>query len=420
MIADYRIWRPWFAASALASLVFPASSAHAQDAPAAPAAPAPAPAAPAPTPAVPSAPETPAPTATAVPPPAPPPAAEPAKPKINYGVWFNVDSRFQNPNDPKKFDKAVSSAEVDLLFSGEVHKYIKWQANFVGTFGNPATDGGGGPVSVLDLHAKLEPTEAFNIWFGRMLVPSDRANFSGTWFASPWYYPGIYGLQAGTGVYVGPAQGPHGRNDGATVWGQFAGGMFKYYAGVFGLHDPDSTRFYSGRLNLSLLNPEPGFYHSSTYYGKDILAIGVGAQYQKDGSIGPAPMPGAPPPTADYSEFNADLLFEKNLNASGVVDVEGAFYNYGGDYRPLKYSYLALASYLIPTVVGIGKFQPLVRLQQSKVNNAAEDTWTSLEAQVGYVVDEFGAKLALGFQTIDVGGPNGKGNAIYLGVQIKQ
>jgi len=347
---------------------------------------------------------------------------EQAKPKINYGVWFTVDSRFQNPKHPEKVDKAVSNAEVDLLFNGEVHKYFKWQADFVGTFGNPATDGGGGPVSVLDLIAKLELDDAFHVWFGRMLVPSDRANFSGVWFASPWYYPGIYGLQAGTGVYIGPAQGPHGRNDGATVWGQFLGGTFKYYAGVFNLHDPNSTRFYSGRLNLSLINPEPGFYHNSTYYGsKDILAIGVGAQFQQRGSIGPAPvapLPG-PAPTDDYSEFNADLLFEKSLGI-GALDLEGAFYTYGGEFRPLKYSYLALASYVFSTVVGIGKLQPLVRVQQARVNNPTDDTWTSFEGQLGYVVDDFGAKLALGYQRIDVGGANGTGNAIYVGVQLKQ
>jgi hypothetical protein len=32
----------------------------------------------------------------------------------------------------------------------------------------------------------------------------------------------------------------------------------------------------SGSVNLSLLNGEPGFYSNSTYYWKDLLAVGGG------------------------------------------------------------------------------------------------------------------------------------------------
>ncbi len=112
-------------------------------------------------------------------------------------------------------------------------------------------------------------------------------------------------------------------------------------------------------------------------------------------------------------------MFEKSLGL-GALDLEGAYYAYGGEFKPLKYSYLALASYVFSTVVGIGKIQPLVRLQQAKVNNPTDDTWTSFEGQIGYVVDDFGAKLALGYQRTDLGATNGTGNALYLGVQLKQ
>ena len=59
--------------------------------------------------------------------------------------------------------------------------------------------------------------------------------------------------------------------------------MFKYYAGAFDLHGAPDSPLYSGRINLGLLNPEPGYYHSSTYYGgKDILAIGVARPVQEE------------------------------------------------------------------------------------------------------------------------------------------
>jgi hypothetical protein len=196
--------------------------------------------------------------------------------------------------------------------------------------------------------------------------------------------------------------------------------LFKYYASAFDLWNPALKPLWSGRLNLSLINPEPGYYHSSTYYGKDILAIGVGVQAQKDGSQF-TPMGAMAPMVDDYQLFNADVLFEKNLDTAGVLDLEGAFYKYFGDYEPFDFSYLLLASWLTPEPVGPGKIQPLVRFQQGKVSDLIGDgSDTSVEIQVGYVIAEYAARLALGYQfTSTTAEPDDvKAHAIYLGAQI--
>jgi hypothetical protein len=322
----------------------------------------------------------------------------------------NIWLRFNNAvGNGKKLNDVDVGGEVDALFAGSVHKYIKWQADFVATFGNY---GGGiqGMASILDLIGKFEFDDAFNVWFGRMLVPSDRSNFSGPWFMAPWNYPGFYG----PGAPQGPAQGPFGRNDGATVWGQFNGGLFKYYLSAFDLHDKGTSPLYSGRLNLSLINPEPGYYHSSTYYGaKDILAIGVGGQFKKKGSVAPAMMPAMPmpgmmpvlPAAADMDDLGA-----------GVIDVEAAFYKVQGKYDTVKWHSYALASYLISQRVGWGMFQPLVRVQMAK--DQGDKNWRLIDAQLGYVIDTYAARLALGFQNGDVGGV--KSNAIFLGIQLQK
>src|SRR5690606_12362170 len=119
---------------------------------------------------------------------------------------------------------------------------------------------------------QLDLAEPFHLWVGQHLVPSDRSNFSGPFFMSPWTYPGL----------SGPRQGPSGRNVGATAWGEFGGGKLKYYAGAFDLEGGPAARpLYTGRLNLAIIGEEPGFYNSSTYYGaKDVLAIGIAGQYQ--------------------------------------------------------------------------------------------------------------------------------------------
>jgi len=408
---------------------------------AAPAAPAPAPPAPAPVPAAPAvapappppvavapapAPAVVTPPAPATPPapptvPPPPPEAPPPPPEdaekykhINMGVWMRLEGVLQNQRHPEKVDRASTNGEVELHFSNQMRKAVAWTANFAATYG-PNGDGTGsitGSPSIMDLIAQFEPDPAFNVWVGRMLVASDRSNFSGPYFMAPWNYPGAYNS--------GPAEGPFGRNDGVTVFGQAGGGMFKYYLGAYNLYGgktPVVQPLISGRLALALLSPEPGYYGSSTYYGKDILSLGVGTQYQK--------VQRGPSDYVNYSLFNADLLFEKDLMGSGVIDVEGAFFAYSGDTQDKKISYFALGSYLTPET-GIGKFQPLVRIQQSTPKVDGAKTGTQIDGQVGYVVDGYATRFALGFEhssaTNTIGGKLGtpESNQVFFGIQLQK
>jgi hypothetical protein len=404
-----------------------AQPAEAPPAPAAPETPAPAPApapAPDPAPAPPPAPLAQAPATSTAGTPAETVTTAPAKSeefkKMDPpAIWFRLDNKLQNRAEPKKLNDIQNGAEVDVLFSGKVHQYVGWQADFVATFGNQNADGHiAGDAAILDLIAKFDLHDSFNVWFGRMLVPSDRSNFSGPWFMSAWNYPGFYL----PGPPIGPMQGPFGRNDGATVWGQFLGGYLKYYAGAFDLHDDRQSPLISTRVNLSLLNPEPGYYHSSTYYGgKDIVALGFSYQNKNDGSVQPTPMMPDPmfvPGVDDYSAFSIDLLAEKKLGDAGTATVEGAFYKFTGDFNPAKDHFYALASYLFPTEIGIGRFQPLFRYQQATANTPGAEKWRLYDAAVSYVVDEYAMRIALNFQHADIGGI--KGNALQLGIQIQK
>jgi hypothetical protein len=398
--------------------------------PPAEAAPAPAPPPPAPAPAPAAVPAVPTPTqaATAAPSEAGVVSAQ-AKEAANQhkkmdppAIWFRLDNSAHNHNNPKKVDAVSVGSEVDILFSGEVHEYVAWQADFVATFGNLNENNDiKGQAAILDLIGKFDIADPFHIWAGRMLVPSDRSNFSGPWFMSAWNYPGGFGPYG-----LGPRQGPNGRNDGATLWGQFFGGYAKYYIGAYDLENSNNKALVSGRLNFTLLNPEPGYYNSSTYYGgKDIVALGLGGQYKKKGSVMADPMPnGMPTPmfvgmSDNYSEENADLLLEKKFGESGVGTLEGAFYGYNGDFEPAKNSWFALASYLIPTTVGIGRFQPLVRYQSAAPKNTADNTWYTIDGAVSYVVDEYSMRIALNYQHAYLTGRQ-QANAIQIGIQIQK
>jgi hypothetical protein len=344
--------------------------------------------------------------ATTAPPPESLVAKEPGdthKSPLEIHAWGRVQNNIHNYSDPQKLNRFSQAAEVDLLMSAQIVEYIGFTANFVATYGPTGPDKGNysGAVGIMDLIAKLEPDEALHLWVGRMLVATDRSNFSGPWFMAPWSYPGFF---VPFSKPVGPREGPSGRNDGATLWGQVAGGTLKYYLGAYDLFK-DGNPLISGRINLALINPEPGYYSSSTYYGtKDILALAIGAQYQKGDTTQPF----------NYGMINADLLFEKNTG-SGTIDLEGAFYKYTASKDANDWTYFALASYLTPNKIGLGQLQPLVRLQQNKLNNGG-DTWTLVDAQVGYVVSEYAARASVGYQYSNVQGQ--KGNNIIMGIQL--
>jgi hypothetical protein len=344
-----------------------------------------------------------------------PPAEEEIGP-IAVNAWGRVDLTLQDPSDPEKLDDIGSTGTFEIHTSGPLTEYFNFTANLVADYNSSTMNG---TATLLDGIFQFDPHDAFHLWAGRMLVPSDRSNFSGAWFMSPWHYPGV-GMIGNSGPPLyGPRQGPNGRNDGITAWGFFADGMIKYYAGFYDLHNPGVSPLFSARLNLSFLNPEPGYYSNSTYYGKDVLAIGAGFQSQKDGSTGAPSDPDDPttaPAPDDYTGFNADLLFEKDLGDSGVLDVEGAFYSFNGDNEALDAAWFGVVSYLIKSEVGIGQIQPLFRIQQAIPAADGADNSTMIDAQLGYVIDSFATRMALGYRNGSMG--DLKSNAIYLGAQF--
>jgi hypothetical protein len=357
----------------------------------------------------------PAPLAPVVAPPEPALEVKPPEeeaPPLNISIWGRVDTTISSadsnpPVQPagEDLDDIFSTADFQIHTSGKVYEAVSFTANFVATY-NPDIQGTAG---LLDAIIQIEPSDYFNVWLGRMLVPVDRSNFSGYWFAAPWHYPG-FGFA--DGQVTAPRQGPFGRNNGVTVWGQVDGGLLKYYAGVYDLHEVDTSPLYSGRLALALFEKEPGYYHSSTYYGKDILTLAVGAQYKKDGSV-PTVM-GVEPD--NYSEFNADILFEKNFDGAGVLDLEAAFYKFNGDFEPTDSGWFGVASYLLPNDIGWGKLQPLVRVQQAIPAADSADTSTLIDAQLGYVVNSYATRFALGYRTGTAGELDVQ--AIYFGAQF--
>ena len=325
------------------------------------------------------------PAVEATPPPAPtPPTSSEAMPAtrpeslppIDVGAWVRVGGRFQNANDPNKLnDWHMDTAYVELHAGGKIHKNVGVTLNLnsnIMSFPDP-TFTAGSFVAIEDAIISFDFYDEFHLWAGHLLVPVDRSNASGPFFMIPWNYPGFF-----SGGFIGaPYEGPSGRNNGAVVWGDIAGGKFSYFAGAFDNGDVTTSPLFSGKLRLALWDPEPGFWGNGSYFGdKDMLSIDVGGQVQSHGSIGG---------DKTYGEVNVDALVEKKLGGGSFVTGEAAYYHFNQDSGGVSDSMYALVAYATPTV-GVGSVQPMVRFQWEKVkDNPATNPW-NLDVGVSYLI----------------------------------
>jgi hypothetical protein len=440
--------------------LFASELAQAQDAPAAPAPAAPPPAAEAPPLAAPPMAEpapapAPPPMMAAEPPPLPNPAPIPETPpavappadnpfKVTVGAGFRSGIRIQNPfkqngsGNSKMNDQFLDELNVELRTSGKVTDIIGWTANFT-VDGRTRAQASGGPIAfqaqALDLVGQLDFMDEFHVWVGRMLTPSDRSNFSGSWFMAPWNYAGILN------AYYGPRGTEEvGRETGVTVWGDINKGKFKYYVGLmdldsnFGVNKGGSglagfagqNPLVTARVNYAFVGAEPGFYGSSTYYGgQDIVALGAAFQYQKDYRIANTAVPGTDLKD-NLIEFNADFLAEKKFDF-GTPGIEAAYYHMSGDTRSFNDFFYVLPTFTTGEILPAkGKLNALFRFQMAKTGEGSNKaTHTIFEPSVAYLFKDYFAKLQLSYTygrtKLDSGGDaTGKYQFVQLGFQIQQ
>lgn len=397
------------------------------------------------------------------PPPAPEVMAEPApeavaaeapaeeagfEPVFTPGIGFRMGFRMQDADDPEKLgDLGVDELNVETRFSGKVTELIGWTANLTvsgRTLDSAVLTGSPTPLAfearALDLIGQLDFNDWIHVWAGRMLTPSDRSNFSGAWFMSPWNYTGAF--FTGTG-YVGPrGTEEFGREVGTVVWGHDPEGKFKYYVGALDLDgnagNPSAASIsplYAARLGYAIIGSEKGFYGSSTYYGdQDILAIGAAFRTQSK-LVADDPTT----PNVDESddsgttEYNVDLLAEFNPAGVGMLSAEAAYYGFDSDVMPMDNLFVGLLSYATPNEIGIGKLGPVVRFQMAS-NKDTDQTQTQFDAGIQYLMKDYFAKLQLTYTMskstdVSITDPSDpdetivtdqKANLIQLGFQIQQ
>lgn len=231
------------------------------------------------------------------------------------------------------FNNQFAVDHARLYISGPVYEDIKFMFN---TEYDSVTN----KIGVLDAVAQIAINPAFNLWIGRFLPPSDRANLYGPFYSNQW---GVYtdGVQDGyPAVYQG-------RDNGVMYWGDFAKKV-KVAIGGFdgGSATGKSNIIGAARVQIDFWDPEDGYYLNGTYYGdKNLLALGGATQFQN----------GKTATTVDF------LMEKKVLNGGAfTIESEWADYNrfggYEANYAKSQGEY-GLASFLFPKEVPIAKFK---------------------------------------------------------------
>jgi hypothetical protein len=295
-------------------------------------------------------------------------AAEVSLPPISVGAGVRTsftDSSYSGSSAADSDDFTVDS--VRLYLSGAATDTIKF------TF-NTEYSSGSDSVIVMDAIARFEFSPQFNIWAGRFLPPSDRANLYGPYYANHW---GVYREN----VLDGYANTAVGRDNGVAYWGDFGG--LKVSAGLFdvpstsaGSADADKV-IAAGRLQYDFWDKEAGYWLNSTYYGaKNLLAIGVAGQT-----------------AGGDTSYTVDFLLEKNLGGAGVITIESEYAKYEGltsVFAEKTTGGYGLVSYLFPQPVGIGKIQLLGKYAESITDVSGPDPkLTTFEGDIGYIVKDF-------------------------------
>ena len=296
-------------------------------------------------------------------------------PPITIGAGLQ-SSLVHTKSDGSPSNDRFQINSVRLYVNGSATEQIKFMLN-------TEYDGVTNKIGVLDAVARIETSPEFNIWAGRFLPPSDRANLYGPYYSHHW---AVYtdGIQDG---YPFVATG---RDNGVVYWGDFAQKV-KLSVGAFdgATATGNSKILGAARIQVDFWDPEPGYYQNGTYYGdKNLLALGVASQTQ-----------------SGKTASSVDFLLERRLPAGGVVTLETEYANYnrlGGydaGYAKSQGAY-GLASYLFPQMVGPGRIEVLGKYAKAQFTHGVTPSYhqKTTEVNVNYVIRQFNARVMTFFK----------------------
>jgi hypothetical protein len=322
--------------------------------------------------------------------------AQTSAPTVTIGAGLQSSYQYTKPDDTDGTNEFLLNS-ARLYVNGSATKNIKFMFN---TEYNGSTNA----IGVLDAVAQISTSSKFNLWVGRFLPPSDRANLYGPYYSNHW---GVYtdGIQDG---YPFVATG---RDNGVMYWGQFdrvkvSGGLFDGKSAT----GQDDVLF-AGRVQVDLWDTEDGYYLNGTYYGdKDLLAIG-GAVQAQDGDVA----------------GNVDFLLEKKVGDGGAFSIESqynAYDNLGGydaNYSKSSGAYI-LGAYLFQKMGDQpGQFQILGKYAHATFEEGVTEDYDqdTTEFNLNYIIKQHNARVMFFFRNTTFSAVRQDSKAVGIGLQIQ-
>jgi len=306
--------------------------------------------------------------------------AQDAVPAVSVGAGVRTSFVHNSPQGGSDTDNFFLD-NMRLYVSGTAAPKIKFMFNT--DYTSTTND-----LNVLDAAGQFELSPAFNVWVGRFLPPSDRANLYGPFYAHHW---GVYtdGVQDGYPFIY------QGRDTGAVYWGQF--GKVKVSGGVFdgASLNGENRLLTAARVQVDFWDPEGGYYLNGTYYGdKNLLAVGLAAQEKGSGK----------------TAVSADFLLERKVGTNGAafsVESEWARYDHLGGYSNrygVDQGAYILGSYLLPKTPSVtGQFEVLAKyafaqFRQGITSLDVNFDQKTTEINFNYVIRQFNARVMAFFK----------------------
>jgi hypothetical protein len=332
--------------------------------------------------------------------------------KGEVGIW--MQTWFQYVEDGKG-DEDLNDFLIRrayMYLKGQVTEHVSFFTHIasdkVGAEGldNPSVGLGSG-VAWRDLWITLNLHEALKIQVGRMYVPLTR-NY-GTTSTKCMLTADLPFLQGGSrgGIFYASKVG---RDDSVVIWGNPLDGLLQYRfmisEGVEGANNPEDNLRFAGRLSLSLLEPETGWFNKGTYLGqKKVLSLGLGAQSQKDLTLNDVE-------GKDNRVWTADVFFDHPVG-DGAVTFEAAYINIENctETQPAMYTDLDAGEdaenwyfnvgYLLPGSFGPGQLQPYFRYEKLDVDGAGNEGTDFYSGGVNYFMKGHDCKITADYMNVD-------------------
>ncbi|UCG81128.1 MAG: porin [Desulfobacterales bacterium] len=327
---------------------------------------------------------------------------------LEVGIWAQV--WYQWVEDGKV--TATGTEDLNDFLIRRAYLYLKGDVtDLVSFFTHAAKDKAGmeksnepgdDDLEWRDLWITLNFDKAFMVQMGRMYVPLTR-NY-GTTSTSSMMTTDLPFLQGGSrgGIFYASKTG---RDDGVTLWGNPMDGLLQYRLmiseGVEGEDNPDDNLRFAGRVAVSLLEPETGWFNKGTYLGKKkVLSLGLGFDRQDDIDPGTPLVPGD---DDDNQAWTVDVFYDHPVGDGAVtaeaayIDIEHCTTNQGltslakGD--DAKNWYIS-GGYLFPN-----HLQPYVRYETVDVDHKYEtDFWS---VGLNYFMKGHKCKISADYTQVD-------------------